>query len=271
MMNTKNKRFLYFALLFFQTCTTLSPAYSQERTATFMTFNIFHGENPYRTGRSNLGDVARIINHYKPDFVALQEVDSMTLRSLTLHQGRKLNLVDELAEMTGMLGFFARAIDFSEGGYGEAVLARAPAEFQSIRLPNPEGGEGRSMALAKIELAGGTKILFAGTHLCHEFEENRNAQVEAIKEILEKEGLPVILAGDFNFGQEETAYSFLSQNFFDAGIRLGNTQNTYSAIEPTIRIDYFWVSKSLLPNLVSLEVLEVDFSDHRPLLLKLRF
>jgi hypothetical protein len=64
--------------------------------------------------------------------VALQEVDSMTNRSAALNNGIQQDLVQELARMTGMHGYFGKAIDFSDGGYGEGILSRYPVEKQAI-------------------------------------------------------------------------------------------------------------------------------------------
>jgi endonuclease/exonuclease/phosphatase family metal-dependent hydrolase len=248
-----------------------SLAKAQEKTLTFLTFNIYHGENPYQSGESNLAEVAALIQKYEPDFVALQEVDSMTVRSASSQGGRKVDLAAELAELTGMQGYFAKAIDFSQGGYGEAILSKWPVEFSTISLPTPMGGEGRSLALANVKMSDGKEFIFAGTHLCHEFEANRNAQTEEIIRQLLRHELPVVLAGDFNFEPNERAYGILSKDFLDAALLLNaSPAATYPAEAPTSRIDYFWISPDLREKVMSLDVLEVDFSDHRPMLLKLR-
>ncbi|MDF1550331.1 MAG: endonuclease/exonuclease/phosphatase family protein [Bacteroidales bacterium] len=54
-----------------------------------LTYNIYHGENPYNPGNANIVDIADVINSYHPDFVALQEVDSMTQRSTKFNNGTK--------------------------------------------------------------------------------------------------------------------------------------------------------------------------------------
>ncbi|EMS35034.1 Putative secreted protein [Mariniradius saccharolyticus AK6] len=261
-------KFLFFLIIgFFFSCL----AEAQQRTLTFLTFNIYHGENPYHAGESNLAEVAALIQKYQPDFVALQEVDSMTVRSASSQGGRKVDLAAELAELTGMHGYFAKAIDFSQGGYGEAILSKWPLEFSTISLPTPMGGEGRSMAFAKVEFSDGKEFIFAGTHLCHEFEANRNAQTEEIIRQLLRHELPVVIAGDFNFEPNERAYGILSKDFLDAALLLNaSPAATYPAEAPTSRIDYFWISQDLRGTVISIEVLDVDFSDHRPILMKLK-
>lgn len=242
-----------------------------KKEITLMTYNIYHGEDPFNPGTGNIREIADLINQIKPDLVALQEVDSMTNRTKNFNREGKLDVVHELGKLTGMTPFFAKAIDFSEGGYGEGILSRLPVTFHAYSLPIPNGGEGRSLALAKVELGNGKTITFAGTHLCHEYVENRTAQVAAIQNILAEFDAPSILTGDFNFTSEETGYSILSENFVDAAVEFGNPKNTYSSKEPKIRIDYFWLEKSTEWEIVSVEVLDVKYSDHKPVLVKLRF
>lgn len=244
---------------------------AQNQTLTLMTYNIYHGEDPYNRGKSNISEIAALINQIKPDLVALQEVDSMTNRTKGFNPDSKKDLVNELEKLTGMKGYFAKAIDFSEGGYGEGILTRLPAYFESFSLPTPKGGEGRSLAVAKVDIGNGKEFIFAGTHLCHEFEENRTAQVNAIKDILSKYSDPTIVTGDFNFSSDESGYRVLTENFKDAALALGNPQNTYSSLVAKIRIDYFWLGNKAEWEIISVEVLDVAFSDHKPLVVKVRW
>lgn len=244
---------------------------AQNQTLTLLTYNIYHGEDPYNPGNSNIREIAALINKIKPDLVALQEVDSMTNRTKGFNPDGKKDLVNELEQLTGMKGYFAKAIDFSEGGYGEGILTRLPAHFESFALPTPKGGEGRSLAVAKVDFGNGKEFIFAGTHLCHEFEENRTAQVKAIKNILSKYPHPTVVTGDFNFTSDEKGYDVLSEDFKDAALIQGNPQNTYSSKDAKIRIDYFWLGNKTEWEIISVEVLDVAYSDHKPLLVKVRW
>jgi endonuclease/exonuclease/phosphatase family metal-dependent hydrolase len=243
---------------------------AQQNELIILSYNIYHGEDPYQIGRSNIQDIANLINRLQPDLVALQEVDSMTLRTMGINEGKKMDLILELEKVTGMKGFFAKAIDFSEGGYGEAILSRHPAVFESIQLPTPKGGEGRSIAKAHVRLPDGSNLVFSGTHLCHEFDENRTAQVKEIHKVLMGLNVPVVLAGDFNFDSGEKGYSVLEKDFLDAAQEYGNPKNTYSSKKPEIRIDYIWLDKKSNWEIISVEVLDEVYSDHKPLLVKVR-
>src|SRR3546814_5607102 len=68
--------------------------FAEKKTITVMTYNSYHGEQAYEPGKSNLQEVARVINTYKPDFVAIQEVDSLTGRSAELNDGKTKELID---------------------------------------------------------------------------------------------------------------------------------------------------------------------------------
>lgn len=243
---------------------------AQNDTLTVMSYNIYHGENPYKSGEPNIEEISDLIKSINPDFLALQEVDSMTVRTAGF-AGEKKDLTHVWADKTGMLGHFAKAIDFSEGGYGEAVLTKHPATFESFSLPVPAGGEGRSMAIAHVELGNGRKISFAGTHLCHESEVNRTAQVHAIVDFFKDYVHPVVIAGDFNLEEDEEGYTLMSEFYQDAAHEARNVKPTYSTEDPKIRIDYIWVSKKSEVMILEVDVLDIAFSDHMPLIAKVKF
>lgn len=243
--------------------------FAQDNLIKLMSYNIYHGENPYKPGTPNVEDIANLIREISPDFLALQEVDSMTLRTAGF-AGEKLDLTDVWAEKTGMFGHFAKAIDFSEGGYGEAVLSKKKGRFESLSLPVPEGGEGRSMAIAHVELAEGKRMAFAGTHLCHENPINRSAQVKAILDHFKNIDYPVIITGDFNFESDEEGYALMTENFRDAALEVDNLENTYSSDNPKMRIDYFWVPKNSGIEVLSVQTISVNYSDHLPLVMEVK-
>ena len=234
-----------------------------------MTYNIFHGELSNVPGQSNIKEIADIINQYKPDFVALQEVDSMTDRSALFNNGVRQNLVEELAGQNGMFGFFGKAIDYSNGAYGEGILPRFPTNATNVILPIPKGGEKRALLGAEHTFPNGQKILFAGTHLCHQFEENSLAQTESICKILYNSELPVILGGDFNFTPDSESYKLIRTCINDAADMKGNPQNTITADNPETRIDYIFVSKNHNCKNREVKVIRSEASDHLPFLVTL--
>lgn len=237
-----------------------------------MSYNIYHGENPYKPGTSNIPEIADIIQSHSPDFVALQEVDSMTERTAGFIDGIRVNLVNELENITGMTGFFGKAIDYSNGGYGEGLLISERQTILShhkLMLPIPKGGEERAVLFARNKLKNGKELIFAGTHLCHQFQENREAQAKEIVRYFKQENAPVILCGDFNFEPGSEPYKIITDYFYDAAVLNGDPQDTFSAEDPQIRIDYIFLSKNHPWGVSSIKVLKHKASDHMPVVGKI--
>ena len=91
----------------------------------------------------DIGRIARVILREAPDLVALQELDSATLRV----DGRYIP--GELGRMTGMHATFGRAIGFAGGSYGIGLLSRTePLAVRSIPLPGRE--EARVLLMAEF-------------------------------------------------------------------------------------------------------------------------
>jgi endonuclease/exonuclease/phosphatase family metal-dependent hydrolase len=236
----------------------------KEINLTLMTYNIYHGEHYYENGKSNLEDIASIIKEVNPDFIALQEVDSMTMRTAGFNAGDRKNLVSELAKMTGMFGYFAKAIDYSDGGYGEGLLTKHNATMSQIKLPSPQGGEERAMALATFTFDNGQQITFGATHFCHEHEENKVAQTAAVIAYLKNIPHATILAGDLNFTPDSESYQTLKVDFLDAAEVYGNPANTIPFDSPRSRIDYIWLSKNNSWEVSKVQVIPVGHADHMP-------
>lgn len=241
---------------------------AQDKVITVMTYNIYHGEMAYERGKSNLEQVAAVIRKYKPDFVALQEVDSLTGRSAALNNGAPQNLAEALAGMTGMHGFFGKAMDYDGGGYGEGVLSRYPATPVTHTLPNPAGGEVRALLTISSVVPGAGELVFAGTHLCHQHDENKIAQAKTIVDILENSETPVIMGGDFNFKPDTEPYTIIAGSFSDAALVKGDPQFTIPYESPRSRIDYIFFSNKW--KVLDVKVIKTGASDHMPVLVKLK-
>jgi len=157
-----------------------------------LTYNIYHGELPYTPGKPNLDSIAKLINQIQPDFVACQEVDSATGRSEVLY-GKRTDLIKELAAKTGMFGYFGKALEFEGGSYGEGILSKTPLKVNTLSLPIPAGGEPRTLIYANTRLANGQNIIVGGTHLCHQSDSNRVAQVASIDQLYRSLLVPSIV------------------------------------------------------------------------------
>lgn len=198
-------------------------------------YNIHHCNPPSKPGIIDVDAIAKVINDSKPDIVALQEVDVHTGRS-----GSGLHQAEELARKTGMLSYFAKAIDYDGGEYGVAILSKFPMESaMKFELPTAPGtnGEPRILATAVITIPGNQKIRFACTHLdAQKNDTNRILQIARINEILKEETLPVIIAGDFNATPESRVINKLDTEFKRSC--LTGCGFTIPQVNPTKTIDY---------------------------------
>jgi len=233
-----------------------------------LSYNIYHGEMAYEPGKPNLDSIASLINKIQPDFVACQEVDSATGRSARLY-GKKTDLMKELAAKTGMHGYFGKSMDYDSGGYGGGLLSKNALDVKVALLPSPAGGEPRSLIYANTRLINGQNIIIGGTHLCHEFNENRAAQVESINNLYRSLLVPSIVCGDFNFESSDSLYQAMLQYWRDAASVRTIPPNTFSSKEPQKRIDYAFVTKRGNWRIINAEVFPVKYSDHMPVLFTL--
>jgi len=248
-------------------CMILWSAAPAQDTLRVMTYNIYHAEQPYNKGESSLRDIASLINRERPDFVALQEIDEMTDRLAALNDSRPYSLTDSLAGLTGMTGYFGKAIDYGGGGYGGGLLSVHPLEFQKVMLANPEEGEDRVLLFVEAKTASGKPFIFGGTHLDHQSAANKIAQVGDINEYFAGEESPVLLGGDFNFTPGSEPYLQMQQQWVDAALLFNDEpEPTIPSKNPDRRIDYFFLSKHHEWEVIDFRTIKVDYSDHLPVM-----
>jgi endonuclease/exonuclease/phosphatase family metal-dependent hydrolase len=161
-------------------------------TVRVLTYNIHHGEG--RDGLLDLSRLSQVIISAQPDLVALQEVDIETTRVGGVNQ------LDTLAQLTGMHAKFGKAMDYMGGGYGVAVLSRWPVVGTvSEALPSSPDREPRTELTVEVRAgSGGPLIQFTSTHLDQGRPEDRLVQAEYLNELLIRDDVPGILAGDMN-------------------------------------------------------------------------
>ena len=222
-----------------------------------LTYNIYHGEDA--DGGSNLDAVAGIINSLKPDLVALQEVDNKTTRV----QG--LDLTAELSQRTGMRGIFGKAMDYAGGEYGEAVLCRHPVvEIKNNPLPHSPKAEPRAALEIQVELPGGERIVFVGTHLDHVRDPaDRLMQAGRINELYADVDLPIILAGDLNAVPGSDPINLLCRQW--TCVDPNDPQPTFPSAGPRRKIDYILFKPGRRWKVLTTRVIDDKVtSDHCP-------
>ncbi|ASZ14358.1 endonuclease/exonuclease/phosphatase family protein [Chitinophaga pendula] len=226
-----------------------------------LTYNIHHGEN--MKGQVDIQGIANVILATNPDLVALQEVDSVTNRT------HKSDQLKELAAITGMYTYFAKAMDYDGGGYGNGILSRLPIKSSyTLPLPGTAGNEPRVAGVITLQLPGDSLLQFIATHL--DASNNSNDRIEQVKALLQycqKSKNNTILAGDLNAIPASKEMALLRSVFADATQILGHT---HPADTPTVKLDYIWLHPAHRWTVIAPKVIEETVaSDHRPVVCEL--
>jgi len=206
-------------------------SFAQVDTLKVMSFNILHGATTQND--FNLDTIAGVINRYRPDLVALQEVDFRTNRA------KKYDLPTEIGFRTKMASLFARAMYYDGGEYGEAVLSNLSfIGSENIPLPHLPTSEPRAALLTKVKTKNGNIFQFVGTHLDHlKDNKNRLMQAKAINDAFRQTELPTLLVGDLNDGSGSETLQILSRYFEKPQIP-GAELSTWPADEPRVCLDH---------------------------------
>ena len=233
---------------------TALSAHSQDYLK-LMSYNIRNAKG--MDGICSYQRIANVINNASPDVVAIQELDSMTVRS-----GQNY-ILGEVAERTQMHASYAPAISFQGGKYGVGILSREkPLSIKTYPLPGRE--EKRMLMIAEFE-----DYYFGCTHLSLT-EEDRLASLDIIKNSANNITKPFFIAGDFNDSPESKFMKSFQQDF---QILTNIKQATFPSPSPTETIDYIAVWKHQANHFANLSAKVLDepvASDHRPILVNLR-
>ena len=187
-------------------------------------------------GDFNLDILANVIKESDPDLVAMQEVDFKTNRA------KGYDLATELGWRTKMAPLFGKAMPYSGGEYGEAVLSRwSFVSSKNIALPCLPGKEPRAALMITTVTDFGDTISFVATHLDHEGTESRIMQVKKINEELSKNRYPTILAGDLNDIPGSETINILEEHWTPT-YNKENPAFTYPSTKPNRKIDYIMYS-----------------------------
>ena len=228
-------------------------------------FNICHGAPSY-TAEVNLEKTAQTIAAMAADFVCLQEVDNGTTRS---------GNVDEtacLAEVAGLHGTFAKAINTYGGEYGVAILSKeAPLSVERVPLPDPAADDGYSHENRVLLACEFTNCIVATAHLSLS-PGARLSQIGTITNTLAAYAKPVFFAGDWNALPGSETISAICERFDILTPTSGVV--TLNSKYPKLAdycIDYISVDKADRASwyLRHSEVIEDrDTSDHAPILVE---
>jgi endonuclease/exonuclease/phosphatase family metal-dependent hydrolase len=236
---------------------------SAPSTLRVMSYNIHYGLGV--DGEYDLERLARVINEFRPDLVALQEVEIGVARSGRTDQAH------ELAKLTGLDVRYGPAQTLQGGFFGNAVLSRFPVTDVTIQpLPytestDPEKSFPRSAIAVTVEGPGGDPLRIVSAHFMHLYAEDRIAEAEAINRLFAKDGemTPTIFAADLNAKPLEEPVKLLEQRWTNM---MGDPPPfTAPSWRPDVTIDYIFVRPEGAFRLVEMgTVAEPVASDHLP-------
>ena len=210
-------------------------------------------------GMDNVTDfdrVSKVITDMDAETIAIQELDSATVRS----NGKVV--LDELTVRTGMHASFNGSIEFQGGKYGIGILSKEkPLRTEAVELPGRE--EKRSLLLVELE-----DYVVGCTHLSLN-EEDRQSSMEIIQNHTAKyTSKPVFLVGDLNASPDSEEIAYLSENW----IMLNDpNEPTFPSDTPNVTIDYLLLKKNdnFSHSVITAEVVDEPMaSDHRPLMVE---
>jgi len=201
--------------------------------------------------------IAATISAIRPQVVALQELDSVTLRS------NGVDVLKVIAQKCGMKYSYGASISYQGGKYGIGILSKeAPLKTSFISLPGHE--EKRGLLMAEFN-----DFIFFCSHFSLT-EADRRLSVELINQKAEEFHKRVILAGDMNSSSNSETINSLSENW----INLSGKQPTFPSTCPKECIDYIWGINSCNNsyNIIKQEVVpDMLSSDHLPVFVDVKF
>lgn len=226
-----------------------------------MTCNLRFGE------LASIEELAMLIKAFKPDFVALQEVDCNTNRKRAPHQHNK-NFINELAYYTGLFGLYGKTINYSGGYYGIGILSRYPYIcVNKVLLPHlGDDYEQRAFLEGVFDVDGDT-IVFASTHLDAKCEDTRLLQAKYICKHFEEIVHPVIIGGDFNADSESVVIKEMKNHWFADP----NKEFSVPAWKPIRRIDFLFAKPQRGWKVLRSQAVQSQLSDHLPIVTDIEY
>lgn len=218
-----------------------------------MTWNI-HG----CIGTDGIFDPERtvdVINDWRPDVVALQEVLSQRSRA------RGIDMFAFFRERFGGHAVEAKSISTRDFDYGHMLISRWPFLASQMHDISVDGREPRKVLEARIGTPAGPLHVLA-THLGLKGAERRR-QFRALDVLIRQERtLPQVLMGDLNeWNWRGAGYRMLS-GIFEAG----TPHRTFPAGLPLLKLDRIWCRAGALLRSSRVARAARDASDHLPLI-----
>ena len=225
----------------------------------------FYGED----GRSSVDDILRLIEEQAPDLICLQEFNARLAE-----QSEEFSLLGEKYE----IAHFGRT-QAPDSVYGSTLTILSKYRILRSDTVRVFNNHLRSTAINASDnqfitshqflsdTARETKIRSIVTRL-RENSVLRAAQVDSIAQVVGATRTRRIVCGDFNDTPMSYVYRTMARGLRDAFRECGSGySHTFRGFYNTLRIDYV-LSGGFEP--LSYEVLPVDYSDHHPVVVRLR-
>lgn len=239
-----------------------------------LTLNIAHGrKNGFNQAlqrrdkiRSNLQDIAGMLQRLAPDIVALQEADGPSLWS-----GR-FDHVAFLAEQACFPHFFhGNHVNMLRLRYGTAVMSAHPViASRSIRFQPSPPLPPKGFVISTVETQQERLLDIVSVHLDFARRTIRERQCEEMVEALLSRDNPLVIMGDFN-----CEYSTREQTLRRLASRLKlhayDPDNVRLITFPTTNRRIDWILCSRTMRFVHYEVVPQQLSDHRAVIADLEF
>ena len=212
-----------------------------------------------------------------PHIVAFQAV----AKHPELHQGK--DQAFQLCEsLDGFQSHYYEAAQTQTDGLvqGNAVISKFPMHEKSFvklsRIAGHDDNNDRIVQRVSFHRPSGNFDLY-NAHFSWVDEQAKQNVAEAT-EFMKRGNAPALLAGDLNTLSASPAFKPFNEAAFVDAWEKSNSHNsgfTFESDNPSIRIDYFWLSPSLANQLNKVEILSppagspARFSDHLGLMLEL--
>jgi len=232
---------------------------------TVVTYNINHGQG--MDGLYSSIRIARTLEQYEPDLVALQEVDMGTNR---VNQDLQAEVI---AKHLGMFYVFGKTVNYIGGEHGNAILSKYPIiSSQNSDISPDITSERRRLLRVTVDLEFRTLKFYSTKFgiMDEEKEYNSRRIGKFLKRMDPNE--PVILGGDLGVKPFSTSLSSLMKSLIDLGTRFNNPMTTYPTSLMSRRLDYILVNKYVEPveYEIPIDSLSTISSDHLPIVAKVR-
>lgn len=242
------------------------------KTLSVMSFNISSGLTLDES--LDLELTASVIEKSGADIAGLQEVDQ--------NFSDRTDFTDQVKWLANRLGMHAAfgpnliaypSIDrFPLQAYGNATLSRHPVKsYRNHLLEKLELGsesEQRGLLEATIEVEG-ESIAFFNTHLSLNRKQLK-LNIEELLGIIRQKKLPAILTGDFNAAPDSPHIKRVEEELNNVFETAAEQPETYKKEgDHGQKIDYIFCSRHW--EVLSMERIETEASDHWPILAILKF